>query len=69
MGSYSDDSEAYIWRIPALLSEEEPENGQATKSGHIQVTGSGGEARASGAVFQAALTVWRLVAHQLQPDS
>src|ERR1017187_513742 len=60
MGRCSDDSETQIRRIPALLSEEEPENRQATKSGHIQIAGSGGKARASRTVFQATVSRERL---------
>ena len=49
------DPQAYFRQIPALFPQEETEDRPAAQSRHFRHARGGGEARARGAVFQAAL--------------
>src|SRR5579864_4159046 len=54
----SHDPQALLRQVPALLAQEEPEDRQAAQSRHLRLARRGREARARGAVFQAALTLY-----------
>src|SRR5262249_20781685 len=47
------DPQTFVWKISALLSEEESQNRQTPKPRHVLVARSRVEARARGAVLQA----------------
>ena len=46
------DSKNKVWRVPALLAEEECKDGEASESGDIFLARGGAEARAGCAIFQ-----------------
>src|SRR5579872_7486085 len=52
------DPQAVVRQIPALLAQGESEDRQAAQSRHLRLARRGREARARGAVFQAALTLY-----------
>src|SRR5881296_3808746 len=53
---HSHDPKAVEGRVPALLAEEEPEDGASPQPRHVLDAGRREEARARGAVLQAALS-------------
>src|SRR3569832_1001649 len=54
------DQETQVWRIPALLDQNRPQDRQAAQSGYVRDAGSSREARAGNPVLQApALIVLR----------
>jgi hypothetical protein len=53
---FGDDPLALVRRIPPLLAQDRSQDRPAAQSRHLQVAGRGREARAGGAVLQAALS-------------
>src|SRR4029450_5546675 len=53
---FGDDPQALIRRIPSLFAQDRSQDRQTAQPRHLQVAGGGREARAGGAVLQAALS-------------
>src|SRR5207248_131161 len=53
LGRHGHDPQAQVGRVPAVLAEGGPQDGQAAQPGHVRHARRGREARARRAVFQA----------------